>query len=38
MTDWIAHVLYILRRRRQRRRVWFYIGEQVIPLSGEETY
>lgn len=30
--------LQLLRRVQQRRRVWFYVGERVWLLTGQEEY
>lgn len=30
--------LWILERIYQRRRVWFYIGDRIQPLTGDEEY
>lgn len=30
--------LWILERVYRRQRVWFYIGDRIQPLTGEEEY
>ena len=30
--------LWILERIYRRRRVWFYIGDRIQPLTGDEEY
>lgn len=31
-------LLWMLRRVRRRQWVWWYVGEEVYPLTGDEIY